>query len=210
MRNALCICAEVPRIETATRVVLLMHLRETYSTTNTGRIAHLALPNSEIRIRGTRQSESASKGLEFSQSSGLVLFPSEDAEELDSELAQRLAKPITLVVPDGNWRQASRMVRREPGLKDYKCVKLKFTAPSRYYLRKAPSPESLATLEAVARALAVLEGPEVQQKLERLFQLMVVRTLSTRGQISNEAQLLVRQAASASLAKSLAHEEHNS
>ena len=41
----------------------------------------------------------------------------------------------------------------------------------------------LSTLEAVARALAVLEGAEVETELLSVFEAMVTRMLVTRGKL---------------------------
>jgi DTW domain-containing protein YfiP len=39
----------------------------------------------------------------------LLFYPSEDAVELDKELVAQDQKPIQLIVPDGTWRQASKV-----------------------------------------------------------------------------------------------------
>jgi hypothetical protein len=53
--------------------------------------------------------------------------------------------------------------------------------PTRYHLRYEHVHGGLGTGEAIARAFAVLEGPEVGNAIQRLFDLQVVRTLATRG-----------------------------
>lgn len=105
----LCLCVLVPRLELATRVVVIMHQRETYATTNTARLACRALVNSETRIRGLPRSQPASEGL-VAEAPGelLVLYPTERAELLDERLVATVQRPVTLVVPDGSWRQADR------------------------------------------------------------------------------------------------------
>jgi DTW domain-containing protein YfiP len=50
-----------------------------------------------------------------------------------------------------------------------------------YRLRTEPREQGLATYEAISRALGILEGPELQAQLDRLFDAMVESTLSTRG-----------------------------
>jgi len=50
-------------------------------------------------------------------------------------------------------------------------------------LRRAARPGQLCTLEAIARALGVLEGPEVQRQLEGLLRIMVERTLWSAGRL---------------------------
>jgi len=42
----------------------------------------------------------------------------------------------------------------------------------------------LSTIEAIARAKAILEGEQVQRTLERVFRAMVERTLWTRGELA--------------------------
>ncbi len=69
------------------------------------------------------------------------------------------------------------MGSREESLKAIRRVKLPTAEPSRYRLRKETKPGGLATIEAMARALGVLESPEVEEALERIFALMVERTL---------------------------------
>jgi tRNA-uridine aminocarboxypropyltransferase len=184
MQMPLCLCSLVPRLELVTRVVVVMHQRETYATTNTARLACRALVNSETRIRGLPGSPPATEGL-GSDAPGelLVLYPSEQAELLDERLGATIGRPITLVVPDGSWRQAGRMIRREPGLHGARLVKLAPGRPSRYRLRKGPNANALCTIEAIALALEVLEGPEPRVELERLLAIMVERTLFSRGDL---------------------------
>jgi DTW domain-containing protein YfiP len=84
-------------------------------------------------------------------------------------------------VPDGNWRQTSKMRRRDPIMADLPCVRLPPGPPSAYRVRKETKAEGLATIEAIARTLGILEGPTVQKALEDLLDLMVTRTLASRG-----------------------------
>jgi DTW domain-containing protein YfiP len=62
-------------------------------------------------------------------------------------------------------------------------VRLPAGPPSRYVLRAHPDAGCLATLEAVARALGILEGAEVRRRLEELLDRFVQRTLWARGRL---------------------------
>lgn len=182
MRSELCVCAEIPRIETKVRLVLLAHFHELKSTTNTGRLASYAFPDSEIRVRGLPDAPMKTAGIVPEGSKGLLLYPSEDAIELSAEFVKSLGgAPITLVVPEGSWRQASKVVKREPGLASLPRIKLPVAKPSEYQLRTAPNEQALCTLEAVALAMRFLDGPEAEARLTRLFQLVVARTMWSRG-----------------------------
>jgi DTW domain-containing protein YfiP len=66
------------------------------------------------------------------------------------------------------------------------AVRLPEGPTRRFELRKHPQAERLSTFEAIARALGILEGPEVQQELERILHLKVERTLDTRGRRKDE------------------------
>ncbi len=73
------------------------------------------------------------------------------------------------------------MTQREPVLKGLTKVILPDMGPTRYRLRNEPKAGGLATFEAIARALRILEGEKVYQALDVLFTAMVERTLATRG-----------------------------
>jgi DTW domain-containing protein YfiP len=182
MHTALCLCAEVPQLELATRVVLIMHHREVSKTTATGPLALQALPGSSLCVHGEQDALLDLSAEHVPGRRVMLLFPREDAKPLTPELLAQDPRPVTLLVPDGNWRQASRAAKRIPGLAQAECVVLAPGPPTRYRLRQEPKEGGLATFEAIARALGVLESVAVQQQLEALFERMVAATLSTRAQ----------------------------
>jgi len=181
MHCELCLCAELPRLELLTRVVLIMHHREVSKTTATGPLALLALENSRLCVHGEQGTLLDLSAEHAPNRRVMLLFPREDARLLTPELVAQDARPVTLLVPDGNWRQASRASRRIPGVAEAECVVLAPGPPTRYRLRHEPKLGGLATFEAIARALGVLESLAVQQRLEALFERMVAATLSTRA-----------------------------
>lgn len=179
MHGSLCVCPLVRRIETRTRLVLLIHRCEDRKPTNTGRLATLCLPNSEVVVRG--HEDRPTPPFTFGEGTEpLFLFPHEGATPL-AELP-RPDRPVTLLVPDGTWRQASKVRKRVPGLRDVACVFLPPGAASIYRLRTEAHEQGLATIEAIARAFGILEGRHVQEALEHVFRAMVERTLWSRGQ----------------------------
>jgi DTW domain-containing protein len=181
MHPDLCVCDLVPVLPTATRLIVVMHRREWTKTTATAHLLAMALPSGELRVRGHRDAPLEPEGLVDPERRTLLLFPSDDSVELSPALMAADPRPVTLVVPDGSWRQASKMPRREPLLRDLPRVRLPDGQVTRYRLRSEPRSGGLATFEAVARALGVLEGPEVAARLGALFDVMVERTLSSRG-----------------------------
>jgi DTW domain-containing protein YfiP len=179
LRSCLCACLEP--LALATRVIVLRHRRELHKPTNSGRLVPLTLVHSEVRTFGARDVALDTAGLVDPARHSLLLYPSTDSRELTrSELS---AGPITLIVPDADWRRAFKFVAREPTLLGVQRVHLPSGPPSTYRLRRHSDPRFLATFEAIARALGILEGPDVQTRLEHVFRLMVERTLYSRGRV---------------------------
>lgn len=182
MHQSLCVCALIPRIETRTRLVLVIHRSEDRKTTNTGRLATECLVNSEVIVRGH---EGAGDVVTFPEGMRpVLLFPADDAMPI-AELP-RDDRPIALVVPDGNWRQASKVRARVAGMSALPCVRLPVGEPSIYRLRSEAHAHGLATIEAIARAFGVLESDEVRAALELPFRAMVERTLWARGSLADD------------------------
>lgn len=185
MHATLCICALVPRLETRTRLQLIVHYREESKPTNTGQLAARCLPHSQLSIVGDRQ-----RPLDIApvtdREQPVLLFPADDAVPITHFAASE--RPVVLFVPDGNWRQASKMRKRIPGLADLPCVTLPDTAPSNYRLRAEFHAGRLSTFEAIARALCILEGhdgPRIEAAMLAVFHVMVERTLWLRGVLTD-------------------------
>ena len=176
----LCFCGEIHPISTRTRVLLVLHRLEDRKSTNTGRLATKCLLNSEVLLRGQLSGLDEEPRIDPA-TQPLVLFPQEGAIPLTEYQGSK--RPITLVVPDGNWRQASKVRARIPALANVPVVSLPPGPPSIYRLRKEVTEGALSTMEAIARALGILEGPDAQEALERVFRILVERTLWSRGTI---------------------------
>ena len=187
MYRELCVCAEIPKLVTRTRLVLLIHYREARKPTNTGQLAARCLPNSEIGIIGDRDRP----GLPAIGEHALLLYPADDAVPIARAIAANPDQPHTLIVPDGNWRQAAKMAKRVPGVERARHVTLDEVeaTPTEYGLRREPKEGGLATLEAIARALRILEGErgaEIEASMLAVFRLMVSRTRWLRGQLRDD------------------------
>jgi DTW domain-containing protein YfiP len=183
LHASLCVCALIPRLETRTRLVLFLHRSEDRKSTNTGRLAAECLARSEVIVRGHQDRPSPPWTCDDG-SQPLLLFPFENAEPITRYVASD--RPVTLLVPDGTWRQASRVRARVPGVSAIPCVTLPPGPPSVYRLRADVHEGRLATAEAIARAFGVLEGDHVREAIEYVFRAMVERALWARGEIATE------------------------
>lgn len=171
----------MPRLDLKTRVCLVVHAKELKRTTNTGRLALQALTNSEMKIRGADRDPLDLSALLVPTYRSVLFFPCDEAIELNREFVEQDPRPLQLIVPDGNWRQASKVNSRHPELSDLPRVMIKSENPSQFHLRAETTKEGMATLQAIARALGIIESPEVEFQLMNLYNEKLSRTLKARG-----------------------------
>ncbi|OLS61646.1 tRNA-uridine aminocarboxypropyltransferase [Pseudomonas putida] len=174
-----CLCPSIPSLDSRTRVVLLQHPDEVRHALNTARLAALGLRNAELRV-----------GEVFEDLSGLIatpgyrvglLFPGDEAQALTAYSGSADERPWLLIVPDGTWRKARKLLYLNPLLEGLPRVTLAQVQSSRYRLRKAPEEGALSTVEAVTQALNVLEGAGRFDALLRPFEVLIEGQIAAMG-----------------------------
>lgn len=175
--TAHCLCALIPRLGSRTRVLLLQHPSEVSHALNTARLAALGLVNAQLRVGEVF--EDLHEWLDQPGYQARLLFPGEDAQPLVAQGVDTL--PTLLVVPDGTWRKARKLLHLNPLLAALPRVTLGETPPSRYRLRKAPAAQALSTLEAVVHALEALETPTSFAQLLRPFDALIEGQIQAMG-----------------------------
>lgn len=174
-----CLCALVPRLSSATRLLILQHPDETQHALNTARLAALGLVNSELLVG--EQFE----GLEarWEGYTPWLLFPDEQAESLEhiKAKAEHSGKAM-LVIPDGTWRKAHKLLYLNPCVAALPRVSLPTGLSSRYRLRKAPAAGAVSTIEAIVTALNVLETPKRFDALLAPFERLIERQIEAMGE----------------------------
>lgn len=171
-----CLCSLIPRLDNRTRVLLLQHPSEVGHALNTARLAALGLANAELLV-GEDFSE-----LDLSAWDAWLLFPGESAVALAELAAQPVDKPRLLVVPDGTWRKARKLLHLNPNLAALPRVVLPEGLTSRYRLRKAPAEGALSTIEAVVCALDALDAPQSHARLLRPFDALIEGQIAAMGE----------------------------
>ena len=182
LHQSLCLCSEIPKLQLRTRICLVIHRKELKRTTNTGQLALRALPNSEMKVRGTIDDQLDLTSALDPNYFPLLFYPSENAIELTPDYIAKIHKPILLIVPDGNWRQASKVNTRHPELKNIPRVMIRAKNLEDQHLRQESTDYGMATLQAIAYALGATDGEFVQNELLKLYHLKLQRTLIGRGQ----------------------------
>ena len=175
---SLCLCPLIPELDSRTRVLILQHPSEVGHALNTARLAALGLRNAQLRVGEVF--EDLPQLLAQPDYQACLLFPGDESVALGAYAPDE--KPLLLVVPDGTWRKARKLLHLNPLLAALPRVSFNGAAPSRYRLRKAPQEGALSTIEAITAALDVLEAPKRFDALLRPFDALIEGQIAAMGQ----------------------------
>jgi DTW domain-containing protein YfiP len=163
----------LPTVKTRTEVVVVRHERESWKSTGTARIAALAMPNLRIIDYG-EDAEPALSALPAEVAGGAhLLFPT------DTQAPFQEVKRLILI--DGTWRQTRRMFTKLPSLHGLPKLALPEKSARVMRLRDSKFEAGRSTLEAIAEAIALLEGEEAAAPLHTLHADYVERVFRARG-----------------------------
>ena len=173
-----CLCPLIPSLDSRSRVLLLQHPSEVNHALNTARLAALGLNNAQLIVGEVFEDLPAL--LNQPGYRACLLFPGEGAQPL--QVYSAADEPLLLVVPDGTWRKARKLLHLNPLLAALPRVTLKEGGVSRYRLRKAPGPGALSTVEAIVQALRTLEAPTSFEPLLKPFEALIEGQIAAMGE----------------------------
>ncbi|HVK71047.1 MAG TPA: tRNA-uridine aminocarboxypropyltransferase [Polyangium sp.] len=180
---SLCICKELAPMAVRTLLVLLVHHVERFKCSNTGRLVARMIPETIVRVHGDPSREPAAP---LPEGRVLLLYPDPEARVLSADLVE--GRRAVLMVPDGTWGQARRSARRDVDAREALVVKLPEGPSTRFgALRRSEREGTVSTMEAVARALGILEGPEVEARMMQVFEAFLERTVYVRANAARVA-----------------------
>jgi DTW domain-containing protein YfiP len=177
--ESFCVCAGLGPIPSRTRVVLLQHPREARLAICSARLTRVALANAELHRGVSFEADPRVREVVAAPGTALLFPGGVPAEEAASD------PPRTLVVVDGTWLQAEKMLEANPSVAALPRIAIAPCRPSGYgELRREPAEGHLSTIEAVALALGALErDPARFEPMARAFHRMVALQLEcSRGE----------------------------
>ncbi|KHT45876.1 tRNA-uridine aminocarboxypropyltransferase [Vibrio sinaloensis] len=154
-----CICEWIQSLPSKVELVILQHPSETNRPMGTARILSLSLANSYCFV-----DENFSEHSELNQllaEEGVhhfVLYPGEGAhshQQVSSKVAQE--QNVRIILLDGTWKKAYKMWQLSSNLQTLPLIRLPENLQGNYRIRKAPSDNSLSTVEAGYHILQLLE-----------------------------------------------------
>jgi len=136
-------------------VLILQHPRERDVGIGTARLAKLGLASAVLRTDIDFSGDPVVREA-LAAGNAYVLFPGKDAIDVATTT---FATSITLVVLDGTWWQAQKLLRANPALARLPRLALQPPGLSVYgQIRREPADHCVATIEAIAHVLGHLEG----------------------------------------------------
>ena len=132
----------------------MQHPKESRVGVGTARMAHLSLPNSILRVGLDFSDDPIVRAVVATSEPICVLFPRPGALDVSAFPRDR---PVTLVVLDGTWTLARKLLTLNPALRALPHVAFTPRRPSDYRIRRQPSEICVSTVEALAEVLGVIE-----------------------------------------------------
>ncbi|MDP7319672.1 MAG: tRNA-uridine aminocarboxypropyltransferase [Bacteriovoracaceae bacterium] len=175
-----CFCEKISTVPTKTKLSLIIFKKEIFLPSNTAHLSLKSLSNSQAFERGHRDKSLGPNFIDSDNYHPLFLYPDESAIELDSNFIAQLKKPVNLIVPDGTWRQAKKIKRREPLLENVQSVKITPSQKSIYPLRRQKFEYGLCTHEAISYAFEILESQGISQMLLHNLEIFIEAHLKHR------------------------------
>lgn len=86
-----------------------------------------------------------------------------------------------LIVPDGTWRKARKILHLNPVLQTLPRLALSEGEPSRYRIRKVPDAAAISTIEAITRTLSALEPERDFTPLLKPFDVLIDQQIDAMG-----------------------------
>ncbi|WP_415055088.1 tRNA-uridine aminocarboxypropyltransferase [Halopseudomonas sp.] len=176
-----CLCALIPHISTRTQLLVIQHPSERSHALNTARLLVEGVVNAHLLITEVITADSPWHDLLVDpQWQTELLFPGADIPLVTATADS--GRPRRLVLLDGTWRKARKLLYLNPVLQGLPRVALPDGLCSRYRLRKAPQPGALSTLEAGLEALQRIEPETDFSSLLRPFEALIDGQIQAMGQ----------------------------
>lgn len=175
-----CLCQLITPFAAHCNVLILQHPNERKKYNSTAKLVTRALTNAKV-LRGLifdqQQLEQALAGQKT-----FLLFPGKEAQDCET---LPLGLDNTVIVLDGTWSEAAKVLRRNPILKQFPTVSFKAPLRSKFYIRRQPKDHYLSTIESIAHLLKLSAAASGQKskaeeydRLLQTFDRMVEQQLS--------------------------------
>ena len=149
-----CICQALVTCAPRTKVVVVQHPRESDNAIGTAWMVERCLGATRLVGVEFEDDPAFQRAISDPEAPAILLAPGPDAVDLT---ANPPSTPVTLVVVDGTWAQARKLLRVNPALARLPRYAFQPAQPSNYRIRREPADHCVSTIEATVAALECLE-----------------------------------------------------
>lgn len=150
-----CVCKLIPPFRAHCNLLLLQHPHERRKYYSTAKMVALAIENARL-MRGLYFEQKAIEAA-IAGKKPFLLFPGEEAQSCKEA---RLDDDSMVIVLDGTWSEAGKVLNRNPILQSLPRITFTTHLRSNYRIRKQPKDFYLSTLESIGHML--LQSAEAQ------------------------------------------------
>lgn len=144
-----CVCALLHVMDGPINVWILQDKREAKHAKNSARLFALCYRSTQVIM--VTDSEAMSTCFKAcSRNDTVLLYPSDEATPAESLAQTEPLRCKNVILLDGTWPKAKKMLFTEPRLALYQKVSFAQPPESFYDIRKSPNRQALATLEAAS------------------------------------------------------------
>lgn len=139
----------------STELIILQDPSEVGHAKNSVRLLSLVIPETQVIVGELPEDFlKLRQYLNASRKPIYLVYPSDKSRNVEEV---NLEGEVILLLLDGTWRKAYKLLQLNPWLLDYPSLHLDLESASNYTIRKASRSDSLSTLEASAMMLQAIE-----------------------------------------------------
>ncbi|WP_077750879.1 tRNA-uridine aminocarboxypropyltransferase [Shewanella psychrophila] len=172
-----CLCESIAPMHVSTELIVLQDPSEVGHAKNSVRLLSLVIPKTQVLVgEGADDFSNLRQYLDASTKPVYLVYPCDKSKSAEEE---RFDDEVILLLLDGTWKKAYKLLQLNPWLLQYPSLHLDLQSGSNYTIRKASRSDSLSTLEAAAMMLKAIEPELSVIPLTRALSAMVNQRLNS-------------------------------
>ncbi len=176
-----CICQWIQPLKSEVELIILQHPSEKNRAKGTAPILSLSIESTRVYIgEDFTEHQELNQLLADPDAQHYILYPGESSIDVEEALMQsdKQSKTIRVILLDGTWKKAFKIWKVSTNLHALPQIKLPTDLTGNYRIRKAPSENSLSTVEAGYQILSLLQPDQDFTPLVDAFDKMIEQHIS--------------------------------
>ncbi len=174
-----CLCDTLRPIYNQVELIILQHPSETLHALNTVALMKKSFQSITVLVGEDFTKDHILNSLLLNPNNSIaLLYPALESTTLNSSERPSLTH---LILIDGTWKKAHKIVTTSQNLHSLHCLKLETIDGGIYRIRASRKKEGLSTLEASIAALKILEEKLETKSLEDSFNKMIEFQIEKMG-----------------------------